>query len=100
MKSETWADIARRRLVRQGRRCGLCAKLLRTSSRLAGQPHSWQAHHIDGDRANNTIGNCTALCRRCHLRAHCGAFNSGMLLRRSAFHLTGWTTAELLRLLA
>lgn len=98
MEKATWASIALRRLARQGRRCGLCAKLVRVSSRRPGEPHSWHAHHMDGDRSNNVIGNCVALCRRCHLRAHCGAFNSGMLLKPSAFHLNGWTTADLLRL--
>jgi len=45
-------------LIRQDFCCNLCLKPLDNAD----------FHHIDGDRSNNNIWNCEALCPNCHAK--------------------------------
>lgn len=40
---------------------------------ICGSTESVVAHHIDGDRSNNTIDNLEPVCRPCHGKIHTGA---------------------------
>ena len=42
--------------IRQDGKCAHCGK----------PPPRWDYHHADGDRSNNSMGNCLGLCPNCH----------------------------------
>ena len=42
--------------MRQDGMCAHCGK----------PPPRWQYHHVDGNRSNNSMNNCEALCPNCH----------------------------------
>lgn len=84
--------IERRRFHAQGGLCALCGKRLRLYNFQRGDQGAWNAHHMDGDWTNNTLGNCAVVCinepENCHLRvAHGGDFANGPLAARSWFTL-------------
>lgn len=45
---------------------GRCNKTLDWDKRGAGSNGHWEAHHLDEHPNNNTVGNCTIFCWRCH----------------------------------
>jgi 5-methylcytosine-specific restriction endonuclease McrA len=45
-------------LERQNYRCNICSK----------ESDVWDFDHIDGDRSNNSLENCQALCPTCHAK--------------------------------
>lgn len=54
-----------RRLKDTLNKCNRCGKDL-----LDATAHEWVCHHIDHDRANNTLDNFELLCKRCHQIEH------------------------------
>ncbi len=52
------ADVKRQVLKDQNYKCAIC-------KRSAGV---WDYDHIDGNRSNNGISNCQALCPNCHAK--------------------------------
>jgi 5-methylcytosine-specific restriction endonuclease McrA len=88
-------QVAVGRFKAQNGRCALCGDRVSVKSRRKGQPGAWHAHHIDGQKLNNRYDNCAVVCTDCHLDAHMGMFAGHHLRPRSAFHLYGWTAAEL-----
>ena len=45
-------------LLVQNHRCNMCGRVLKHAD----------FHHIDGDRSNNNLWNCEALCPNCHAK--------------------------------
>jgi len=45
-------------LLIQNHRCNMCGRVLKHAD----------FHHIDGDRSNNILWNCEALCPNCHAK--------------------------------
>ena len=45
-------------LIAQGFRCKICGRFLDVVD----------FHHIDGNRSNNSLSNCEALCPNCHAK--------------------------------
>ena len=41
---------------RQDGKCNRCKR----------SPERWEYHHLDGNRSNNSLSNCEALCPNCH----------------------------------
>lgn len=54
-------EYRRRCFDEKGERCDLC-----------GSEVNVVAHHIDGDRSNNDLGNLMPVCRSCHNSIHRG----------------------------
>jgi hypothetical protein len=52
------ADIKRQILKEQNNKCAICKK----------NKGIWDYDHIDGNRSNNSISNCQALCPDCHAK--------------------------------
>ena len=52
------ADIKKQVLIDQNYKCSICNKNIRI----------WDYDHIDGNRSNNDISNCQALCPNCHAK--------------------------------
>lgn len=85
-------NIAKMRLERQDGKCAVCGKTLVWENWDKGSRGAWHAHHIDGNRRDNTLSNCALLCinapQNCHLKVgHSGDFNKGKLAPRSKFKL-------------
>ncbi len=54
---EDFSDVVKEQvLFRQRHRCAICNRILSVV----------EFHHIDGNRSNNDISNCQALCPNCH----------------------------------
>jgi|GEM_PF-3399710 hypothetical protein len=49
-------------VIRQKSKCAICKVALNT--------YGLDFHHSDGNRSNNKISNCKALCTSCHRRMH------------------------------
>ncbi|HEY7080698.1 MAG TPA: HNH endonuclease signature motif containing protein [Nitrososphaeraceae archaeon] len=47
-------------VIRQKSKCAICKVALKT--------YGVDFHHSDGDRSNNNVSNCNALCTSCHRR--------------------------------
>jgi hypothetical protein len=97
------------RLKEQGGRCALCSLFLELSPRAFNdlvseeirkqgrRKRTWQAHHMDGNRYNDRYDNLALVHRHCHLEAHRGNFAGHFLLPRSAYHLFGPWTEQVMR---
>jgi hypothetical protein len=59
-------DIKRRVLREQGNKCAICKR----------NKGVWDYDHIDGNRSNNNISNCQALCPDCHAKKTRGLLKS------------------------
>jgi len=97
-------SIETARFEKQGGRCALCGKEIALENHDTGEVGGWHAHHIDGDRENNELYNCAAVCindpENCHLNvAHWGDFTSDLLAPRDWFRLEGWGYGDLAQVL-
>ncbi len=80
--------------LRQGKRCAGCGKELAWENYEKGDWGAWHAHHMDGDRGNDTLSNCVCLCvnepEYCHLRiGHVGDFTGNSVASRSSYRYLG-----------
>jgi len=58
-KRKKFSNYTRKKVLkRQGYRCRRCSRILDEAD----------FHHIDGNRHNNHISNCEALCPNCHAK--------------------------------
>lgn len=51
----------------------VCLDTKGSACTICGSTESVIAHHIDGDRSNNSIENLEPICRSCHGKIHTGA---------------------------
>lgn len=66
------ADVKREVLKGQNYKCAIC----KTSAGV------WDYDHINGNRSNNKISNCQALCPNCHAKKTRGLLNQDKSSRR------------------